>query len=225
MTSDYGKTVQCTYRFSESDELEARHVHAVNYNRDDSTFWAQTGDYEGQCHWLKGQYDSNKDNIIWELIGSGMEYKTGNMQFYDGWIYAAKDSYPGGVFRVKYDDARSLKDKSENIITTPNDCLSVYVSNKGEIVVIMTTTNSTMDPRNIYYSSDQRVFVNYQGPIPDFLLKYGYSIYYNTWGITQDGNLLSGIRTKDKVGLSGWNFTPSVWLNEVLLEFGVDLGQ
>ena len=223
MTSDNGKTVKCTIRLGEEDSIKARHVHAVNFNKKDKSFWAQTGDFDGQCHWLQGFYDVYKDIIDWTLIGSGIDYKTGNMQFYEDWIYASKDSYPGGIFRVKYEDARNLHEKKELLFTTPNDCLSIYIGNKGEAVIIMTTTNSTIDPRNFYYSADVKEFISIEGPIPDFLLKYGYSIYYNTWGITEDGFMLSGIRTRERVGLSEWNFTPSVWLSSVLKEHGINL--
>lgn len=54
MTSDSGRTVRCTYKFGDWGQLKARHVHAVNFNISDCSFWAQTGDFTDQCHWLQG---------------------------------------------------------------------------------------------------------------------------------------------------------------------------
>lgn len=219
LTYDKGKTVRCSFKFGTStinnSVINARHVHSLNYNRYDSTFWVCTGDDPKTSHWLKGVFNSKLGEIKWELIGTGLDYKTGNMQFYKNWIYASKDSQPGGVFRIKYDEARDMSRK-ELLLQTPNDCLSVYVGNSGDILAIMTTTGGSCDPRIIYYSINQKAFTTFEAPIPDFLLEYGYSILYNTWGITDDGYILTGIRTRGKTPLSKWDLLPSLWLNDVI---------
>ena len=219
LTYDKGKTVRCSFKFGTSridnSVINARHVHSVNYNQYDSTFWASTGDDQSTSHWLKGVFNSKLGEINWELIGTGLDYKTGNMQFYKNWIYASNDSQPGGVFRIKYDEATDMSRK-ESLFQTPNDCLSVYVGKSGDILAIMTTTGGGYNPRNIYYSTDQKSFTKVEAPIPDYLLGYGYSIFYNTWGITNDGYILTGIRTRGKTPLSKWNLLPSLWLNDVI---------
>ena len=136
------------------------------------------------------------------------------MQFYKNRIYASKDSQPGGVFRIKYDEANDMSRK-ESLFQTPNDCLSVYVGKSGDILAIMTTTGDGYNPRNIYYSTDQKSFTKVEAPIPDFLLGYGYSIFYNTWGI-----ILTGIRTRGKTPLSKWDFLLCLWLNGVINNAG-----
>lgn len=84
----------------------------------------------------------------------------------------------------------------------------------GDLLLIMTTTGGGYNTQNIFYSIDRFSFREINLPVPDSLRVYGRSIFYNTWGITSDGYILSGIRTKDKTPLSRWNLTPSVWLNE-----------
>lgn len=223
LTTDNGVSVKCVLKFGTSvlnnDVIKARHVHAINYNPRDSSLWVSTGDDSNTSHWIRGRYSNSKGSIEWELIGTGLAYKTGNIQFYQGWIYASKDSRPGGVFRVKYEDASSFN-KQETLFETPNDCLSVYVGHNGDIVAIMTTTGGDSNPRNIYYSRDGSTFYEIEAPIPEDLLEYGYSIFYNTWGITEDGKLMSGIRTRFKSPLSRWDFTPSIWLNDVINDAG-----
>lgn len=223
LTTDSGKTVRCCFKFGESrigDRLiSARHVHAVNFNPGDQTFWAQTGDTASQSHWLKGVYNPDRDSIDWTIIGTGMNFKTGNMQFYQDWIIFSHDASPKGVFRIPYAWARDMSCR-EQILETPNECIAVYVGKKGDLVAIMTSYGGKADPRTIYYSPNQKDVFEIEGPIPEDLLKYGYSVYYNTWGIAPGGRLLSGIRTKGKGGPSKWDLTPSVWLNEVLAKAG-----
>lgn len=216
LTSDKGKTVRCSYRFGD-DNLKARHVHAVNFNRSDSSFWAQTGDFAGECHWLKGIYDKKNGIIDWSLVRSGI--RTGNMQFYGDWIYASKDSRPGGVFRVKYSDASNAT-KGELVFQTPNECLSVYMGMRGDIVAIMTTEGGDYDPRNVYYSQDLEAFYEIAIQVPDSLQSFGYSIFYNSWGVTNNGDLVSGIRTRAKTGLSEWDFSPSIWISDLIRDSG-----
>lgn len=223
LTYDKGKTVRCSFKFGTStinnSVINARHVHSVNYNQNDSSFWVSTGDDQRTSHWLKGVFDSKLGEINWELIGTGLDYKTGNLQFYENWIYASKDSQPGGVFRIKYDEAKDMSRK-EPLFQTPNDCLSVYLGKKGDIVAIMTTTGGSKNPCNIYYSTDQKTFAEIEVPIPRDLLEYGYSIFYNTWGINEDGYLLTGIRTRGKTPLSQWDTLPCIWLNDIIRDSG-----
>lgn len=223
MTSSGGELVKCVLKFGttriDGEIINARHVHAVNFNLEDASLWVSTGDSQNTSHWIRGVYSPSLDTISWEVIGTGFAYKTGNIQFYRGWIYASKDSQPGGVFRVKYEDARLYK-KQETLVETPNDCLSVYIGKNGDIIAIMTTTGGNYNPRSIFYSIDGIFFHEIKAPIPEDLLEYGYSIFYNTWGITEDGKLLSGIRTRNKAPLSGWNCNPSIWLDEVLADAG-----
>ena len=164
-------------------------------------------------------YDSLTDDIKWELIGTGLAYKTGNIQFYDNWIYASKDSRPGGVIKVKYVDARDRSKQIKNL-ETPNDCLSVYIGSHGDLLAIMTTTGGEYDPSCVFYSRDRVSFTEIALPILDNLTRYGYSIFYNTWGVTEKGDILSGIRTRNKSPLSEWVFSPSIWLSEELRRAG-----
>lgn len=223
ITVDNGKTVKCTFKFGSSlidkRAINTRHIHAVNYNKADSSFWASTGDDALYSHWLKGKYNTITKNIDWELVGTGIDYKTGNIQFYDDWIYASRDSHPGGVMRIRYNDAKDMS-KKELLFQTPNDCLSVYLGKKGDIVAIMTTTGGSKNPCNIYYSTDQKTFAEIEVPIPRDLLEYGYSIFYNTWGINEDGYLLTGIRTRGKTPLSQWDTLPCIWLNDIIRDSG-----
>jgi hypothetical protein len=75
-STDNGLTIKSAYKFMESEPiLNTHHIHGINWNPNDSSFWVTTGDdtYLGKdaCHWLRGEYNINNDIWEWDSIRSG----------------------------------------------------------------------------------------------------------------------------------------------------------
>ncbi len=137
-SADEGRTVKVAYEFGQNpyfrdngspgggptgtllgnpeNPVFCRHVHTVAYNPQEDAFYACTGDRdrpEGyECHWLKGQYDWERDAWSWEVILSkplNSRYKAGGIHFVDGMLYWISDAngrepYDRGIFRCAPDD-------------------------------------------------------------------------------------------------------------------------
>ena len=93
-----------------------RHIHTVAYNPAEGPFYACTGDHdkaEGyECHWLKGVYDTTKDEWHWTVLVSdslNSRYKSGGINFVEGQLYWISDAngpepHDRGVFRCAPND-------------------------------------------------------------------------------------------------------------------------
>ena len=175
-TVDKCKTVKTAYAFRRAEEddgsgnLYTRHVHSVNFNPADNTFWLQTGDYKrngvDQRHVLKGTYDLQKDEWDWSLVGTGHEYKWTTSVFIGVYIYFAWDVSTGGVVRVPYHKAGN-KEEHDLILATPNDCLMVIKSHNDELIAIQAPYGGTDDSRNLYYSPDRKNWHRIENNVPE----------------------------------------------------------
>jgi hypothetical protein len=131
-STDNGQTVKIAYAFGQNPHFRdngspgggatgallgnpdnrviARHLHCVAYNPVENAFYACTGDgdrREGrECHWLRGTYDSQKDQWDWKVIVTASlntRYKCGGINFVDGKVYWISDAngpkpYDRGIF-------------------------------------------------------------------------------------------------------------------------------
>ena len=106
-----------------------RHVHCVTYNPAENAFYGCTGDFdkaEGyECHWLRGTYDTNKDEWHWKVIVSdkmNSRYKSGGINFVDGKLYWIADAngpkpHDRGIFRC--DPADIAKPEAHTMLFNP----------------------------------------------------------------------------------------------------------
>lgn len=166
-TVDKGETVKSAYRFRATREddgsgyLHTRHIHAVNFNPTDNSFWLQTGDgiIDGvdDRHVLKGTYDLEEDQWNWQLVGTGKQFKWGAAVFIGNYIYYAWDVSNGGVVRVPYDEAGNTEEH-DLVCPTENDCLTVIKSHTGEIIAVQTIWGGNADPTTIYYTPDRETW-------------------------------------------------------------------
>ena len=134
-STDSGQTVKLAYSFGRNPKFQekgtpsdeflgdptnsviCRHVHAVVYNPGERAFYACTGDinrgHGDECHWLRGVYDWKHDSWNWKVIisvNSNSRYKSGGINFVDGYLYWAADAngpkdsngkHDRGLFRCK----------------------------------------------------------------------------------------------------------------------------
>ena len=132
-STDYGETVKIAYSFGQNPRYKdgpnllgnphnktiCRHIHCVAYNPLENAFYCCTGDRDHadgkhECHWLRGKYNVVSDCWQWEVLVStdnNSRYKTGGVNFVDGWLYWAADAngkltpenpkYDRGIFRCK----------------------------------------------------------------------------------------------------------------------------
>lgn len=225
-TADKGVTVKSCFKFmvsipiNETEPLKCRHLHNVDFNINDQTFWMQTGDEptNRDSHWVKGIYSVTSDTWSWELVGSGDNYKTSNILFYGDYMYYAWDIYCGGVARCRYDEA-SDPTKHELVFATPNDCIGIYMGERGDMVAFITRWGGNKKASTLYYSEDLNTFHEIEGVLPPEL-DYHQTIYYKQWAINDEGKLLAGVFAPGVVELSDWDGTPSVWIDEIIKKAG-----
>lgn len=223
-TADYGKTVKSTIKFGTSgngpiSELETRHVHGVDFNAEDETFWLQTGDHDDEPIVAKGIYDLEKDTWEWDLIGQGQDYKWSNVIFYEGYAYFNLDYSPdGGVMRAEYEDIGDVS-KHKRLLTTPNDAVNMIMGERGDMVVTTTKWGGPDKARMLYYSPDRIHFYDIVGDRPA-----GFSedtTYGRVFGANSQGKILAGVWDDTEASpLSDWDGLPSVWLDEMVRNAG-----
>lgn len=222
-TEDYGTTIRCIYHFGESipvnktTPLYARHVHNVEYNPADNTFWFCTGDtpMEINANWGKivpNPSSSTGFDVYW--INTGEPYQVSNLVFDGGYIYASLDTAGGGLVRIKYENAADPS-KFEHLKTGLNDILFIYVKNNHAIIV-QSRWKGTQEGRRFWYSPNLsgNIWHEIYGDMPE-----GYtdaSIYCRVYYPNSQGMILSGIQMNFNQGFHLYNFTPSVWLNDIL---------
>ena len=139
-STDNGQTVNIAYAFGQNPHFRdngspgggstgtllgnpdnpvlCRHVHTVAYNPAEDAFYACTGDLDRgaghECHWLRGTYDSKRDEWRWKILvstNSNSRHKSGGITFVDGQLYWISDAngerndaygqlgYDRGIFR------------------------------------------------------------------------------------------------------------------------------
>lgn len=141
-TVDSGVNIKIAYSFDNGAlPVDCRHVHAVNFNPNDSSFWVQTGDYINDCNWIKGVYDSELDEWVFSLekLGSEDDYsKTAGMYFTATDMYwgsdCTDDTNKRSIFKVPIAD---IKDENEyvKLYGAENEIISNFKMNSdGEIV-------------------------------------------------------------------------------------------
>lgn len=225
-TIDKGQTIRSCFKFGESipgnrtEPLLARHAHNVDFNPADQTFWLQTGDEPTtrDSHWVKGVYDTINDIWDWNVVGSGDNFKTSNIIWYGDYMYYAWDISQGGVARVPYKDAGDTS-KHELVFATPNDCIGIFIGERGDMVAYITKWGGVKKASTLYYSQDLETFHEIEGVLPPEL-DYHDTLYYNQWRVNSKGKLLAGVLAENVTLLSDWDKTPSIWIDEVIKNAG-----
>lgn len=224
-SSDMGKTIKCAFRFGKSiaqntsEAYHVRHVHCVNFNAMDKSFWAQTGDAPNESMWLKGTYDHLTDSITWNLIGQGRNYLTASLYFDKEYVYAAWEVSNGGIFRVRYEDILNEKKREMVFSTTPDLANVLIVGRKGDMLLLTTNAGHPYQLKYIYYSPDGKSFYPINVYFPKALNPDYPSIYYGTFGVNSSGKVLAGIRNQS-LKLSEWCGLPCIWLDDLVREAG-----
>lgn len=220
---DGGRTVKCIYDFSKSKTTNnpkiilPEHIHNVNFNPYDGSFWVQTGDSNSNSQWIKGVFNPLKNTFEWRQIGIGLNFKTTNMIFKEDYILSSLDRVPGGIFKVAMKQVGNPSAR-KMVFNTPNDCICTFMGEKGDILALIATYGGSYPPCNIFYSKNGKNFVSIN---TSEYLKIGnknknhrYN-FYNCFDITKNGKLLVSVPSLD-VKLRSWNERNYVWLDEVI---------
>lgn len=225
-TVDGGETVKMAYEFNVSipdnktEPLKATHMHGVNQNPTDKSFWLQTGDELTieRSHWVKGDYNFSNDSWVWTWIGSGDYYKSCGIYFHNDYIIYASDIRNGGVSRVRVSDAADAG-KHEALITIINDAVSLVVGPRGDIAVTQSRWFGSDIGYVIHYSPDEgatwvRIITETPpGGSAD-------TIFIHTYGANSRGKVLTAARLDYKQRMGQFNFKPSVWLDDIVKNNG-----
>lgn len=216
---DHGKTVKCCYVFNTEDTPSARHVHAVSFDPETSTFWLQTGDEETTSHWIKGKYDTSADKWSWTRFADGMHFKTTNMVFRDGYVYWSWDTTPGGVVKASVAEMGNIS-KHEILFQTKNDCVGVVLGPEGDIAAIQTVWGGNEQPRIFYYAPDGVNFVKIIGDMPAEYENINDAQYYAVWPANSSGKVLAGVFSRDNDNILTWDRVPSIFIDDILRRSG-----
>ncbi len=218
-TADYGKTVKCCYVFNTPETLPARHVHLIDFNPADNTFWLQTGDEAHTSHWIKGYYDLNSDNWNWVPFATGINFKTTNIIFRNGYAYWSWDTTPGGIVRAPIASMGDIS-SHELLFTTPNDCIYAAIGPAGDIAAFQTSWGGTEKPRVIYYAPDGVNFVRIVGDMPPEYDNVDEAAYEGFWPVNSNGKLLTGINAYTRDAPRDWDGLPSVFADDIIRKNG-----
>jgi hypothetical protein len=224
-TVDKGQTIKSCFKFGTSipyggsAALAARHVHHIDFNPVDNTFWCQTGDEDTTVysHWLVGAYNTSTDVWTWTLIGSGNAFKTGNMMFYGDYVYVSWDIFGGGIKRCLYSDMGNSANH-EQILVTPNDCLTFFIGERGDMLVLISKWGGTTLARTMYYSTDLINFHTVIGEMPEEVDAYD-TCYFGFWKPNSNGKILSSMIAASEDAVN-FDMKPSVWLDDMLKRAG-----
>ena len=221
-TTDKGKTIKSCYQFNVAGSLSCRHIHNVNFNPQDKSFWLQTGDEPSgsttMSHVLKGYYDIYSDSWEWNVVGSGLDFKWSTVEFFDDKVYFAHDISKGGIKTCLYTDVADSS-KHVKIMETNNDTVGMYIGKSGDMIVIQSVYGGSMSPRNFYYSEDRITFHTIEGSVPSEV-DYTDAMYYGYWAPNSNGKILTGVWSMTKEPLDEWNRTPSVFLDDFIRSNG-----
>jgi hypothetical protein len=166
-TVDEGKTIRTAFSFDNRPGLTGiycRHVHAVNISPTDNSFWVQTGDYTGECHWMRGFYNYEKDVWNFEVMASGdhlSHYKTTGFVFYNDYVYwgnDAQDPQLYGVWRTPYSNflnGNFNPDLFEHVLQTEKVICNFVGDRSGIMIASECHEGCRPDGTSkIYYSND-----------------------------------------------------------------------
>ncbi|WP_341323342.1 hypothetical protein NSQ62_07680 [Solibacillus sp. FSL H8-0523] len=221
-TVDKGRTIKIAYEFNVAGSNAATHVHNLIFNSADSSFWILTGDYfppepRPQSHFMQCFYDTVNDSWTFETIGSSLPHKAGQMVFYGEYAYWNWDTTDGGVIRCKYDEIGDIT-KYEQLFQTPNDCLDILMSDKGELIVTQSFYGGSDDSRYIWYSPDRVTFHKILTN-PDITWNAN-TCYFGLRGPNKDGRVLAGIANNLIHTTATWDLTPTIFLDEYVRKAG-----
>lgn len=227
-TTDYGATVKEAFAFNTSSTWPARHIHAVDFNPYDNTFWVQTGDEPvngvDMSHWIKGSYDTATDTWIWTEFASGLDFKTLNMVFtQDGgnnYVYWSWDKTPGGVVRAPYATMGDVL-SHEWLLQTSSDCLYVVRGKSGDIVALQGVWNSSTElPRVLYYAPDGVNFVRIVGTMPSAFDSLTDAQYWTWTYNSTTSRILAGVWSLSSQSCSSWDRLPNVFVDDAIRNSG-----
>lgn len=225
-SNDYGQTVKVFFKSASSTAigwsgvLYCRHIHHISQNPNDESFWIQTGDEPGptMSHWIKAIYNDMNDSWVLEHIGSGDNYKTTNLFFYEDYIYYALDIGSGGLCRVKVNEA-SNPNKHEQVINVGTDLGGIILGKSGQVALIPTKYfNSSYIGRKITYSSDMINWHTIYGDIPEGSTSD--TIYGRLFQPNSKGQVLASIQPFYNQPMYQYTFLPSIWINDILEKNG-----
>ena len=219
-TKDYGKTIRCCYTLNRPNTAIARHIHAVDFNPYDSSFWLQTGDGVEESHWIKGMYNLTSDTWTWTIFASGLNFKSTNMIFHsNGFVYWSWDKTPGGAVRAPIETMGNIE-KHELLFQTNKDCHFLIIGPKGDIAIFQTAWNGTERPRIFYYAPDGVNFTRINGSMPYRFENVNDAQYQTYWGINSQGKVLAGIQSISQQSIGNWDRKPSIFIDDILRENG-----
>lgn len=218
-TADKGITVKCAYRFNMAGTAVTRHIHNVDFNPTDSTFWLQTGDLAAESHWIKGTYTLATDTWTWVIFASGLSFKSTNMVFKGTDVYWSWDKTPGGVVKAPY---ATLADTLTHTLlyTTNKDCNFIIVGPSGDILAFQTNWGGTDSPRVMYYAPDGITFNRIVGAMPPSFYNNGGAQYQAPWPINAKGKILAGIQDITALPIRDWDRKPSIFIDDIIREYG-----
>lgn len=217
-TADEGVTVKCCYVFNTPSTIQTRHIHAVDFNKFDSSFWLQTGDNAPDSHWIKGHYDITEDTWNWDIFATGIPFKTTNMVFSEnGDVHWSWDIPNGGVVKAGY-STMSDTTTHDRILISDKSCHYVIVSKKGEVVAFQTRDSVTTSlARDFYYSPDGVNFTMIHGEVPSQYAHLDHAQFQTYWGINSKGKILAGVWVDN---ITHWGRTPSVFVDDFIRKAG-----
>jgi hypothetical protein len=229
-TKDKGATIKSCYKFNHSAPLlYTRHVHAVNFNPFDNSYWVQTGDdaQNGKdcAHVFKGYYNLQTDTWTWELIGSGgplLEWAWAGADFTADAIYWAWDaaSNISGIMKAAYADITDIT-KHVRLLSTPEPCSNMFLGERGDIIAYQNMWgNRTERPRNFYYSPNKGAnWYKIEGPVPSNM-DYQLTYYLGNWPPDAQGRVMAAVFGGGVEPLETYDRLPAVFIEETIKAAG-----
>lgn len=225
-TRDFGKTIKVFFKSGVSSAsgwvgvIRCRHIHHIQQNPNDESFWIQTGDEptETMSHWIRCVYDWNLDSWIFNHIGSGNHFKTTYLKFFKGYIYYALDIANGGLWKCKVEEAGDVS-KHLEVKRVGTDLGGFIMGKNGDVALVVTKYfNPSYLGRLITYSKDQINWVTVYGDMPSDANQN--SIYGRLFQPNSRGEALASIQYSYSQPMYLYNFMPSVFINDILRKNG-----
>lgn len=230
-TIDYGATIRVVWRNKITPTklvngvvatANCRHIHEVELNKNDGSFWMQTGDEPNDimCHWIRGVRNTN-GIWEWQIIGTGSTFKTTQLKFLGDYIIYAKDLDGGGICKVHINDAGDIS-KHVQLINMNVDPYGFAMSPSGKIVVIpMKYFNTNYPGQLLTYSADLQNWFDYYGEMPD---GFGNNnrIFGRIWQPNSKGMVLCSMQPFYNQSTKDFRFRPSVFLDDILKKNGIE---
>lgn len=164
-TVDNGHTIKCAFKFGTSkidgDTIYCRHCHQFIYNKYDGHFYVTTGDSGNDIRLIRGDYDTQNDAWTWELLGTGDDYKFGQLLFDRNFIYSITDyaaitaSRPKGILKCPIDKITTPSawsnawQDSDNQISSGSGLVSLVMDGNGNKLM----TIDSAQPGYVFFAS------------------------------------------------------------------------